>query len=180
MSIPVGPRPLGGFEGELDVVAVHPARHHLLHVECSLDALSDAQRQPRFAAKFERGRKFVPEVLKGFDLPGEIDQVAVLQFASGRVRNIGGARLVTVRELVVEIRKGLAGTSPASGAVSANLPLLRTLQLAADAFDRPFLDDLDQCDEGGALLRTSHRKGNAELPCRRLRRGAAPVAILRR
>ena len=87
-------------------------------------------------------------MLKGLDLPGEIDQVAVLQFASGRVRNIGGGRLVTVRELVVEIRQGLAGTSPASGAVSANLPLLRTLQLAADAFDR-------QAGQGPGLVRTA-------------------------
>jgi hypothetical protein len=52
------------------------------------------------------------------------------------VRNIGGARLITVRELVIEIRRGLTHTSPASGAVSTNLPLLRTIQVPADAFDR--------------------------------------------
>jgi len=57
----------------------------------------------------------------------------LLQFASGKVRSVGGARLVTVRELIHEIYEGLKGTSPRSKAVSSNLPLLRTLQLAADA-----------------------------------------------
>ena len=55
------------------------------------------------------------------------------QFASGNVRDVGGARLVTVRELIHEIYDGLKATSPHSGAVPSNLPLLRTLQLAADA-----------------------------------------------
>ena len=57
----------------------------------------------------------------------------MLQFASGRIRDYGGARMITVRELIHEIYAGLAGTSPNSRAVSSNLPLLRTLQLAAHA-----------------------------------------------
>jgi hypothetical protein len=133
VAVPVGPRPRGGFEGELDVVGLNLARHHLIHVECSLDALSNAQRQPRFAQKFERGRKFIPDVLKGIALPEKLDQAAVLQFAGANVLSMGGVRVVTVRELVHEINRGLKGTSPASKAVSSNLPLLRTLQLAADA-----------------------------------------------
>jgi hypothetical protein len=133
VSVPVGARPKGGFEGELDVVAVHLPRGHLLHVECSLDALSRDQREIRFAAKFERGRRFVKDVFQGMLLPEVPEQVLVLQFSSGNPRNIGGARLVTVRELIQEIYAGLKGTSPASKAVPSNLPLLRTLQLAADA-----------------------------------------------
>jgi hypothetical protein len=39
ISMPVGLRPMEGYEGELDVVAFHPARQHSLHVECSPDAL---------------------------------------------------------------------------------------------------------------------------------------------
>lgn len=66
-------------------------------------------------------------------LPEAADQVVVLQFASGNVRDVGGGRLVLVRELIHEIYDGLKGTSPVSGAVPSNLPLLRTLQLAADA-----------------------------------------------
>lgn len=133
VSVQVGPRPRGGFEGELDVVGINFAHQHLIHVECSLDALSDAKRQERFELKFERGRRFIKDVFRGLALPDEPEQIAVLQFASGNVRRIGGARLVTVRELIHEIYAGLEGTSPYSKAVPSNLPLLRTLQLAADA-----------------------------------------------
>lgn len=132
VSVPVGARANGGFEGELDVVAFHFAARHLLHIECSLDALADEKREARFAAKFERGRKYVRDVFSGLDLPDDLEQVVVLQFASGNVPTYGGARLVTVRELVHEIFDGLKGTSPRSRAVSSNLPLLRTMQIAAD------------------------------------------------
>jgi hypothetical protein len=115
------------------VVAVDFATNHLLHVECSLDALSSKKREAHFAAKFERGRRYAKSVFRGLDLPDEPEQVIVLQFASGKIRSIGGARLVTVRELIHEIYDGLKGTSPQSKAVPSNLPLLRTLQLAADA-----------------------------------------------
>lgn len=133
VSVQVGKRAKGGFEGELDVIGVDLARAHALHIECSLDALSDAKRQERFAGKFERGRRYYRHAFPGLELPNEIEQIALLQFASGNVRSMGGARLVTVREFVNEILEGLKGTSPASSAVPSNLPLLRTLQLAEDA-----------------------------------------------
>lgn len=133
VSVPVGPRPNGGFEGELDVVGVHLARGHLIHVECSLDALSQEKREARFAMKFERGRRFIRDVFFGVPLPDIVEQVAVLQFASSRHSALGGARLLIVRDLIHEIFEGLKGTSPQSKAVPSNLPLLRTLQLAAHA-----------------------------------------------
>jgi hypothetical protein len=133
VSVQVGARKKGGFEGELDVVALNPVTEHLLHVECSLDALSAEQREKRFAAKFERGRKYIKDAFRGVPLPETLEQVLILQFASGNVRSIGGVRLVTVREFVHEMYEGLKGTSPASKAVPSNLPLLRTIQLAADA-----------------------------------------------
>ncbi len=48
VSVQVGARARGGFEGELDVVALNPVTQHLLHVECSLDALSAEKREERF------------------------------------------------------------------------------------------------------------------------------------
>jgi hypothetical protein len=133
VSVQVGARAKGGFEGELDVVGINLVRNHLVHVECSLDADSWEKRQHKFAAKFERGRRYIGDVFRGVTLPEELEQVAVLQFATGDARSVGGARLVTVRELVHEIYDGLKGTSPASRAVPSNLPLVRTLQLAVDA-----------------------------------------------
>lgn len=135
VSIPVGPRQNGGFEGELDVVGFNLKTKHLIHIECSLDALKEEERETRFAAKFERGRRFISSVFLGIQLP-KLDQALVLQFSSGRVRKIGGVRLVTVRDFVHEMVDGLKGTSPASKAVSANLPLLRTVQLATHEIGR--------------------------------------------
>lgn len=124
-SVQVGPRPNGGFEGELDVVGVHLGQQRLIHVECSLDALSMAQREERFALKFERGRRFIQKVFDGFTLPTTLEQVAVLQFPNTSVHAFGAARIISVRDLVHEIYAGLANTTPASGAVPVTLPLLR-------------------------------------------------------
>ncbi len=110
-SVQVGSRPNGGFEGELDVVALNPSSHHLLHVECSLDALSAEKREARYAAKFERGRRYINGAFPGVPIPDVPDQVVVLQFSSGKLRTIGGARLVTVREFVHEVFEGLKGTT---------------------------------------------------------------------
>lgn len=129
-AVLVGPRQRGGYEGELDIVAANPATGHLVHIECSLDALSDEKRQLRFARKFACGQRFVPEVLAHFAGSGTLDQIVILQFASGRIRDYGGGRLVTVAEFLAEVRIGLAHTSPARSAVPATLSLLRTLQLA--------------------------------------------------
>lgn len=130
-SVPVGPRPNGGYEGELDVVGFCPSKAHLLHVECSLDSLPWKQREDRFSKKFERGRRYIGQVFQGIAIPDTPDQIALLQYASDSPRTLGGARLVNVKQFIAEIFDGLRDTSPASGAVPSNLPLLRTLQLAA-------------------------------------------------
>jgi hypothetical protein len=133
-SVLVGRRPKGGFEGELDVVAIHMGRKHLIHVECSLDADAKKKREQRFSDKFARGRKFIAQVFVGLPVDADtLDSVAVLQFPNKKMSQLGGGRLLHTRDLIHEIFAGLAGKSPASGAVPANLPLLRTLQLAADA-----------------------------------------------
>lgn len=130
-SVLVGPRPKGGYEGELDIVAVNPTTGHLIHVECSLDAASWEQREVKFLKKFERGQRFVPSLFDGLELPSQLDQVALLLFA-GEVRTeVGGGRVVRVADFVSEITSHLAKHHPARSAVPSGLPLLRTLQFAA-------------------------------------------------
>jgi hypothetical protein len=131
-GIQVGPRKNGGYEGELDVVALNLERRHLLHIECSLDSLSGEAREKKFLQKFARGKKYIHSVFGEIDLP-EPEQIALLQYASSNTTKLlGGARLVTVREFIREIFDGLRGR-PSSGAISSDYPLLRTLQLAEDA-----------------------------------------------
>lgn len=77
-SVLVGKREKGGFEGELDIVALNPVSRHLLHVECSLDADPWERREARFTGNFERGRRYVPFLFAGLDLPPDLDQVTLL------------------------------------------------------------------------------------------------------
>lgn len=135
VGVQVGARARGGYEGELDVVAFHPGKAHFIHVECSLDALSWAQREQRYGAKFERGRRFARGIFAGLQLPEEMDQVALLQFASSRRTNIAGGRVVTGAALIQEIMAKLKATSPGASAVPSTLALIRTLQLASSVTD---------------------------------------------
>ncbi len=130
-SVLVGKRPNGGFEGELDVVGFNPLTGHLLHVECSLDAHPWDKRESRFALKFERGRKYIPGLFNGLAVDHIPDQVALMGLGGGGRSELGGGRLIWVSDFVSEILERLALLNPAKEAVPSTLPLLRTLQLAA-------------------------------------------------
>ncbi len=103
-NIKVGKRAKGGYEGELDVVAFHPSKKHLVHIEPSLDAHRWDKREERFAKKFAAGRKHISKIFEGFDLPTDIEQIALLVLPSkGNRLTLGGGKLVTLAELLEEI-----------------------------------------------------------------------------
>lgn len=137
-GVRVGRRSMGGWDGELDVVAVHPASKHFVHVECSMDALTWGAREERFAKKLEMGRTHAREVFQGLKVPRKLDQVVLLSYASApnRHRSVGGGRLVTSQELVAEIMNGIPANQ-ARAAIPESLPLIRTLQLSLMAGSRP-------------------------------------------
>ena len=130
-AVKVGKRAKGGWDGELDVVAFHPAHRHFLHVECSLDAKTWKDREKMFGRKFAMGRKFARNLFSGMELPTALDQVVVHGYASApdQHRGLGGGRLVTSQEITAEIIIGIPATTWTS-AVPENYPLLRTLQFA--------------------------------------------------
>lgn len=140
-NINVGPRSKGGFESELDVVAFHPGLRHLVHIEPSMDAHSWDQRQTRFAAKFSAGRKYIPTLFVGFELP-EPEQIALLVFAGGpKHTEIGGGKVLLIQDLMNEIRSdsqwGLAARSVSNRAVPEQYVILRSLQFAANYWKMP-------------------------------------------
>lgn len=132
-NVRVGPRPKGGHESELDVVAFHPEKNHLVHIEPSMDADSWDQREKRYAKKFEAGRKYIPGLFAGLDLPPDIEQVALLVFgsSSGRTK-IGGGKILMIANFMNEIRKEIRTRRVDKAAVPEQYQLLRALQFAAN------------------------------------------------
>ena len=59
-------------------------RNHLVHLEPSVDTVSWNDREKRFGKKFEAGRKHIPTLFEGFNLPDEIEHIAVFAYASKR------------------------------------------------------------------------------------------------
>lgn len=132
-NVLVGRRAKGGHDCELDVVAFKPDTQHLVHIEPSMDASNWRVREERFAKKFEAGRKYIPSLFKGLVLPGEIEQFALLGFASNKTyKTIGSGKIILIPHLLTEIFAQLRPTSLASSAVPEQFPILRTLQLVSD------------------------------------------------
>ncbi len=129
-NILVGKRIAGGHECELDVVAFHPEKRHLIQIEPSMDADSWSIREKRFKKKFDAGRKYIPSLFSGFDLPEKIDQVALLGFAGKRhPEMIGGGKVVVTQELLPEIFHKLKDYNYENKSIPEQYIILRTLQM---------------------------------------------------
>jgi hypothetical protein len=131
-NVLVGKRPKGGYECELDIVAFHPGEKHLVHIEASMDASSWIEREKRFKKKFDAGKKYIPELFKGFDIPTDIEQIAVLIFASKSTReSLGGGKLILGNELLEKIFKDVQGRTIYSHTIPEQFPILRAFQFVA-------------------------------------------------
>lgn len=132
-NIFVGKRKKGGYECELDIVAFHPQKKHLVHIEPSLDANSWSIRETRYKKKFDAGRKYIPGLFPGLDVPAEIEQYAVLVFASDTNHTtIGGGRVLIVEDLLKDIFHELRDKHLASNAIPEHLIILRSFQFATE------------------------------------------------
>lgn len=135
-NIHVGKRVKGGYECELDVVAFNPDARHLVHIEPSMDADSWDNREKRFSAKFEAGKRYIPKLFGGFgDLPG-IEQIAVFAFGSTKTHaTVGGGRVLHVKELMKDIRRDVSKRRIDNAAIPEQFVILRALQFAANLWD---------------------------------------------
>jgi hypothetical protein len=131
-NVLVGKRPQGGHDCELDVVAFHPTKKHLVHIEASMDASSWDDRERRFKKKFDAGKKHIPLLFSGLDIPTNIDQVAVLVFASKQKRDtLAGGKLILWNDLMKENFEDLQNRSIFSQAIPKQFPILRAFQFVA-------------------------------------------------
>lgn len=132
-NVKVGKRSNGGYDCELDVVAFNPETKELIHVEPSMDSDDWATRERRYSKKFELGRRHIPDLFKGLEIPTDVKQIALLVYASNANReSLGGGKLVHVREFLVEIYYDLRKRRISNDIVPESFPVLRGLQFTAE------------------------------------------------
>lgn len=132
-NVLVDKRDKGGYDCELDIVAFNPGLKHLVHIEPSMDADSWKTRERRFGRKFAAGRKHIPKLFVGVEVPGKIDQIALLCFAStANHKSVGGGKIMLVPDLLREILAELKSNRVASKTVPEQFLLLRTLHFVCE------------------------------------------------
>jgi hypothetical protein len=129
-NLKFGKRSKGGYTGEMDVAAFHPAKRELVHVETSMDADRWEERKRRFARKFAEAKAHWKEL---FAFPIESTrQIGIVGFgASGRKGVLGeGIEVKSLAEFVAEICEELRTMHPLKQAIPETLPVLRAMQFA--------------------------------------------------
>jgi hypothetical protein len=129
----VGPRPNGGWEGELDIVAYHPQSKHFIHIEASMGVESWAEREKKFAKKFKLGRKYIPQIFPWIRAKKILDQWAIIPASNINHDTIGGGKVVPLKDFIKEITDSVRERGHVlESAIPEHFPLLRTIQFAID------------------------------------------------
>jgi hypothetical protein len=131
----VGKRKAGGYECELDVVGFHPEKKHLVQIEPSMDAASWATREKRYSKKFKAGRKYIPGLFSGLDIPKDVEQIALLVFASTKnQKTLGGGRIVHISEFLSGIYASLRPKDIFGNMVPEQYSILRSFQFTSQYY----------------------------------------------
>ena len=141
-NVLVGKRAKGGYECELDVVAFHPEKKLLVHIEPSMDADSWTKREERYKKKFNAGKKYIPKLFKGITLPSNIHHIALFGYMGRNHKDkLAGGVVVTVSELIKEIVSDLKNNKTASNIIPEQYTILRTIMFISE--HKNFIYNLD-------------------------------------
>ncbi len=123
----------GSYECDLAVVAFHPTRRHVVHVEPSFDLLSWEDREQHFQTKFDAARKYLHRIF-GTEPRLHIEHIALIASSerAARAHTIGGGRILLLCDFLAEILQHLGRLDMAAALVPEQWGLIRTLQFVAE------------------------------------------------
>lgn len=125
----------GSYEAELNVVAYHPRKNQLIHLEPSEDLLNWREREQHYTLKFDAGKKYLHRMFAATPSP-HLEQLALVAFPGATARHaVSGARILFLSELVETILTKLRAFNMMSYLIPERWPRLRTLQLVAEYRD---------------------------------------------
>ena len=130
-NLKFGKLPVGGWAGEMDVMAFHPQIRELAHIETSSDALSWKERCERFRQKFDLAEQHYSDLFP-FSLDSK-RRIAIGGFGyttPAKVKDTLGERIEveSVPEFLRKVTAELRKRHPSKQAIPENLPLLRAMQ----------------------------------------------------
>jgi hypothetical protein len=140
-NLKVGRRARGGWEMELDVIGLNPKTQTIVHYEPSIDAQTWGVRETRYKKKFLLARKYMfTEVFHWLPPSTHIEQIAVFYNHPRGRDTIAGAKIMSIDELMAEIREKVCDCgSMISNSISELYPLLRTIQMSHAGYSRPIM-----------------------------------------
>ncbi len=122
----------GTYECELDVVAFHPTKRHVVHIEPGYDLLDWQHEEQHFQGKFDAGRKYLHRMF-GVEPRLHIDQIALIASHEGpHHHTIAGGKVLLLSEFLAEILQTLSSFDASESIVPEQWPLVRTLQLVTE------------------------------------------------
>lgn len=145
----IGLEPDGSYECELDLVAFHPLRRHLVQIETSFDLLDWKEKEQHFQLKFEAGRKYLHRSF-GAESRVHLDQIALVIGDDDTPPAVAGARVERLADLLSAIIAELQSFAMAELPIPGQWPVLRTLQFLA-AYARRLMPVLTKETGGGPV-----------------------------
>jgi len=135
---------------ELDVVGFNPQTGSLVHYEPSIDAQSWKKREERYKKKFGVGRKYIKkELFPWLPVYTKLEQIAVFHSHPRGRDEIAGGRIISIDELVAEIRSKVMAWGPMyQHAIPEQYPLLRTIQMSHVGYNRAILEPIQTSGDG--------------------------------
>lgn len=121
-------RAAGGWDGELDVVAIDVMRKKVVHVECGAGRKSRAETKSRLEKKFALAKQHIHQLVPWDERQFELEQVALVDSRKRRSAfRVDGAKTMTSKGFVEDCIDVVRAYIERGTVVPETYPILRTI-----------------------------------------------------